>query len=293
MCRKKGVHLSQHRIAVGILVEKGVSERRACLALEVSRDSVRYESRGPDPVNTWLREELRALSKKHRRWGSPRMTAVLQRGMEVNHKRIERIWHEEGFPVPRKRRKRRFVSHLCDSPAAAKAANETWSMDFVHNRTEYGQKLKMLTIVDDFTKECLEIRVEKRMRSREVMETLDEIMTERGAPKRVRTDNGPEFIAKELRIWLQNQGVEPVTIDPGCPWQNGYIESFNGKLRDECLNGELVYSRGEQQVMVDFYRDEYNHDRPHSSLGYRTPAEFSENSRGNSPEDLGDSDAGN
>ncbi len=283
--------MSEHRVAARILVEQGVSERRACRVLEISRDSVRYESRGPDPVNVWLRAELRAISARHRRWGSPRMTAVLQRGMKVNHKRIERLWREEGLPVPRKWRRRRFVTPLTEGPAAAQAPNETWSMDFVHNRTEYGQKLKMLTIVDDFTRECLEIRVEKRMRSREVMETLDEIMTERGAPKRIRTDNGSEFIVKELRKWLMEQGVEPIAIEPGSPWQNGYIESFNGKLRDECLDGDLVYSRGEQQVVVDFYRDEYNHDRMHSSLGYRTPAEVLADPEGKSPADQGGSDA--
>ena len=144
----------------------------------------------------------------------------------------------------------------------------------MHDRTEYGQKLKMLTMVDEYTRECLEIRVEKRMRYQEVMETLDELMTERGVPKFTRSDNGSEFIAWELQKWLRDRGVVPIYIEPGSPWQNGYIESFNGKFRDECLNQELFYSRGEAQVIADQYRESYNRERPHSSLEFQTPMEF-------------------
>ena len=164
-------------------------------------------------------------------------------------------------------------------PRPATKPNEVWSFDFVHHRTEYGEKLKMLTVLDEYTRECLEIRVEKRMDSNGVMETLDELMTERGAPRYTRTDNGPEFIAAKLRRWLRKEkGVLPVLIDPGSPWQNGFVESFNGKLRDECLDGELFFSRAEAQLIVDGFRKEYNTERPHSALGYKTPAQVARES---------------
>ncbi len=132
----------------------------------------------------------------------------------------------------------------------------------------------MLTVVDEYTRECLEIRVEKRMTSREVMETFDELIHDRGRPDHIRSDNESVFIAKELVKWLRMQGVEPVTIEPGSPWENGFVESFNGKFRDECLDEELFWSRGEAQVVVDWWRNMYNQERPHSSLGYETPSEF-------------------
>ena len=143
-----------------------------------------------------------------------------------------------------------------------------------------GRKLMMLTVVDEYTRECLEIRVENRMRSRDVLETLDELMTERGRPRYTRCDNGPEFIAKELRAWLEEQGVKPLFIEPGSPWENGYVESFNGKFRDECLDEEIFWSRGEAQVIVDRFRREFNIDRPHRSLGQKTPAEWRRTPRG-------------
>jgi putative transposase len=143
----------------------------------------------------------------------------------------------------------------------------------MHDRTEYGQKLKMFTVLDEFTRECLEIRVDKKIDSRHVMETLDELMTERGVPRYTRSDNGPELVSKRLIQWLKEKGVEPVFIEPGSPWENGLVESFHGKLRDECLNEEIFSSWGEAQVVVDWYRDVHNREPPRSSLGYRTPAE--------------------
>ena len=265
------------------LVQLGVSERRACEQLGVSRGTVRYDARPEDPVNVELRAELRRLSGKHRRYGSPRMTALVRRQRQVNHKRVERLWKEEGLPLPRKRRRRRRGTPLCERPQEATAPNEVWSYDFVHDRTEYGHKLKMLTVVDEYTRECLEIRVEKRMRSRDVLETLDELMTERGKPKYTRSDNGPEFIAKRLQAWIEEQGVKPLYIEPGSPWENGYVESFNGKLRDECLNEEIFWSRGEAQVILDGFRKEFNRERPHRSLGQRTPAEVAANPEGLGP----------
>ena len=271
------------RTMVESLVEFGVSERRACDRLGVSRSTVRYATRPEDPLNVELRAELKRLSSKHRRYGSPRMTALVRRRRVVNHKRIERLWKEEGLPLPRKKRKRRRGTLPGERPQEATAPNDVWSYDFVHDRTEYGRKLKMLTVVDEYTRECLEIRVEKRMRSRDVLETLDELMTERGRPRFTRSDNGPEFIAKRLHVWLEEQGVQPLFIKPGSPWENGYVESFNGKFRDECLDEELFWSRGEAQVIVDRFRKQFNCDRPHRSLGQRTPAEVAANPEGLAP----------
>ena len=147
------------------------------------------------------------------------------------------------------------------------------------DKTHSGRKLKILTVMDEYTRECLEIRVEGRLRSRDVIETLDELMSERGAPRYTRSDNGPEFIAKELKDWLKDKGVRPMFIEPGSPWENGFIESFNGKLRDECLEEEIFWTRHEAQVIVDWYRQVYNHHRPHSSLQYQTPAEVAQGAR--------------
>jgi transposase InsO family protein len=278
------VDLKVERALVQLLVGRGLSERRACASLAVCRMSIRYEARPEDEINEQLRGELHEISERHRRYGKPRMAAILNRRYGVNHKRVERLLREERLQVPRRRRRRRLWTPVWERPREARAPNEVWSYDFVHHRTEYGQKLKMFTVIDEYTRECLEIRVEKRMRYRDVMETLDELFTERGAPKYARCDNGAEFIAEPLQDWLRGLGVTPVYIEPGSPWQNGYIESFNGKLRDECLNEELFYSRGEAQVVVDGYRESYNTERPHSSLGYLAPAEIAARPGGLAPQ---------
>jgi transposase InsO family protein len=255
-------------------------QRRACRYLGVCRKTVRYVKQPEDPVNMLIREELRRLSQRHRRYGTPRMTELIRRaGHRANHKRIERLWKLEGLPLPRKRPCKRPKGTVSDRRPVATRANEVWSYDFIHDRTEYGQKLKMFTVLDEYTRECLEIRVDKRLDSRHVMETLDELMTERGVPRYTRSDNGPELVSKRLTKWLKEKGVEPVFIEPGSPWENGFVESFHGKLRDECLNEEIFWSRGEAQVVLDWYREIYNQERPHSSLGYRTPAEVARESQ--------------
>lgn len=263
-----------------MLRANGMSERRACRHLGADRSSVRYDHRPEDPVNDLVREELLKLSRRHRRYGTPRMTALLRRGgLSVNHKRVERIWGEEGLPLPRRRPRKRFRGLGGARPQPATRPNEVWSYDFVHDRTVAGDKLKMLTVVDEYTRECLEIRVERQMDSRHVLETLDELITERGVPRYTRSDNGPEFVSKTLTGWLRGRGVEPVFIEPGSPWENGYVESFNGKLRDECLNEEIFWSRAEAQVVTDWWREVYNLERPHSSLGFKTPAEVAKDNR--------------
>lgn len=266
--------MSAERSLVLLMRDKGLSERRACRALDAKRTSVRYQGRPESPLNVALRAELRALSQKYRRYGVPRMAAILHQEHGVNHKRVERLWKDEGLPLPRKLLNYRPSTLPWERPAEGTRPNEVWSLDFVHHITEHGQQLKMLTVIDEFTRECLEIRVEKTMKHDTVLETLDELMFERGAPAYLRSDNGSEFIAAPLQQWLRLKGVKPIHIEPGHPWQNGYIESFNGKFRDECLNQELFYSRAEAQVIVDKFRTHYNSERPHSALGYKSPLQF-------------------
>jgi putative transposase len=258
------------------VISLGVSARRSCGYLGLCRRTLNYVPRPEDPTNALIREELRRLSVRFRRYGTPRMTALLRReGHRVNHKRVERLWREESLPLPRRRRRRRRPS-VYDRPQPATGPNQVWSYDFLHDRTEHGQRLKILTVVDEYTRECLEIRVEKKMDSRHVVETLDELMADRGVPRFTRSDNGAEFVSHRLTNWLRGRGAKPMFIRPGSPWENGFVESFHGKLRDECLSEELFYSRGECQVIVDWWRDVYNRQRPHSSLGFRTPAEVAE-----------------
>ena len=252
-------------------MQHGLSERRACRSMGVRRTSIRYQKQSEDELNRQLRTQLKTYAMKHRRYGTPRMTALAREQYPVNHKRIERLWREERLTVPKLRRKRHKALSLSMRPNPATRPNEVWCVDFIHDRTEYGEKLKMLTVLDEYTRECLEIRVEKRMRSYDVIETLDELVMERGKPRHVRSDNGAEFIAEALKDWLEGKGIEPTYIEPGSPWENGYVESFHGKFRDECLNQELFWSRGEAQVIADWYRESYNTERPHSALGYMTP----------------------
>lgn len=253
------------------LQARGVSQRRACVALRFNRSSARYVAR-QSPVNEAIRHELLSMTRRHRRWGSPRLHAVIRdNGLAVNHKRVERIYRQAGLSLPRRRPRRKRPTPAQRRDIEASRPNEVWCYDFVHDRTQYGEKLKLLVLLDECTRECLEIRVEKHIRGQDVLETLDEVMHERGVPRHIRSDNGSEFKNRKLRKWLQEKGVDPIYIEPGSPWQNGYVESLNGKLRDECLNEELFFSRAEAQTVVDGWRSVYNEQRPHMSLGYRTP----------------------
>ena len=216
-----------------------------------------------------------ALATKYGRYGYRRITALLRGvGWEVGKDRVQRIWRREGLKVPQKQRPRGRL-WLNDGSCVRlrpERANHVWSYDFVSARTHEGKTLRLLTLIDEYTRECLAIRVERRMGTQEVIETLSEVMLWRGIPEQIRSDNGSEFIAQGLRQWLANLGTGTLYIEPGSPWENGYCESFNGKLRDECLNGEIFYSLKEAQVVIEQWRVQYNTVRPHSALGYRPPA---------------------
>ena len=216
-----------------------------------------------------------ALAGQYGRYGYRRVTALLhQRGWLVGKDRVQRIWRREGLKVPQKQRPRARL-WLNDGSCVRlrpERPNHVWSYDFVAALTHDGRKLKILTLIDEYTRECRALRVERRLGSNEVIETLAAVMTTAGIPEHLRSDNGPEFIARELRAWLQGVGAAPLYIEPGSPWENGYCESFNGKLRDECLNGEIFYSLREAQIVIEQWRTEYNTRRPHSALNYRPPA---------------------
>jgi len=200
--------------------------------------------------------------------------------MEVNKKRVHRLWKDEGLGLPRKRPKRRRVRARGEVTRRAECPNHVWSYDFIEDRTERGGRLKMLTVLDEFTRRSLAIRVERRIDSTRVIETLEALIARHGAPRFVRSDNGPEFIAAALQQWLDERGSQTIYITPGSPWENPYTESFHDKLRDECLNREVFRHGREAQVIVEAWRNEYNTERPHSSLGYRTPEEFAAHYKG-------------
>ena len=214
------------------------------------------------------------LAAVYGRYGTPRITAMLRsEGWHVNHKRVERIWRREGLKVPRRqpKRGRLWLNDGSCIRLRPEHKDHVWAYDFVQGRTHDGRAFKMLTIVDEFTRECLSIDTARRLTSDDVLERLCWLMTTRGVPTHLRSDNGAEFTARVVRDWLEGVGVATLFMEPGSPWENGYVESFNGKLRDELLNGEIFYSVKEAKVLIEMWRTHYNTIRPHSSLGYRSP----------------------
>lgn len=216
-----------------------------------------------------------ALASQYGRYGYRRITSLLaDEGWQVGCDRVQRIWRREGLKVPRKQRPRGRL-WLNDGSCIRlrpQHRNHVWSYDFVEAQTHDGRKLRLLTLIDEFTRECLAIRVARRINSFGVIETMADVMLERGVPEHIRSDNGAEMTAKIVRSWFAKLGAKTLYIEPGSPWENGYCESFNGKLRDECLNGEIFYSLKEAQVVIGQWRKHYNTIRPHSSLNYRPPA---------------------
>ena len=222
-----------------------------------------------------LRERIVDLACAYGRYGYRRITGLLRNeGWHVNHKRVERIWRQEGLKVPQRQPKRRRL-WLNDGSCIrlrAERKDHVWSYDFLVEQTSDGRSLKILTVMDEYTRECLAIHVARKMTAFEVIEQLADLFLRRGIPEHLRSDNGSEFTAQVIRGWLKRLGVKTLYIEPGSPWENGYIESFNGKFRDELLNREIFDTLHEAKVLADRYRWEYNTLRPHSSLGYRPPA---------------------
>jgi putative transposase len=251
-----------------------VSERLACRVLGQHRSTQRKSPKGRADEAA-LTADIVALATEYGRYGYRRIRAMLQAaGWAVNVKRVERIWRREGLKVPSKQPKKGRL-WLRDSSCIRlrpERPNHVWSYDFVEDRTHNGRKFRMLNVIDEFTRECLAIRIDRKLRSTDVIDVLSDLFILRGVPGHVRSDNGPEFVAKAVREWIAAVGARTAFIEPGSPWENGYCESFNSKLRDELLNGEIFYSLAEARTVIESWRLHYNTQRPHSSLGYKPPA---------------------
>ena len=252
----------------------GVSERRACRVLRQQRSTQRRQLvlRNDEPA---LTQAIVDLASEYGRYGYRRITGLLrQQGWQVNHKRVERIWRKEGLKVPQKQPKRGRL-YLNDGSCIRLRAmhrNHVWSYDFVKDKTHDGKSFRMLTVIDEYTRECLAIKTDRKLNSINVLDCLYHLILHKGAPEYIRSDNGSEFTAIAVREWLSAANVKTAFIEPGSPWENGYNESFNGKLRDELLNGEIFYTLKEAQILIEQWRHHYNTVRPHSSLNYRPPA---------------------
>ncbi len=240
----------------------------------IPRSLVRYIARqGREEAS--LIKEIHKLAIRHSRYGYRRIAVLLRReGCKINRKRVHRIWKAEGLSLPLRRPRRRRVGSVGEIVNKAEYPNHVWSYDFVEDRTERGGKLRILAIIDEYTRECLAIRVAPSIPASAVVGVLEWLFLTRGVPKYIRSDNGPEFVARAVCQWLKESGCQTLFITPGSPWENGYIESFNDKLRDECLNREVFRNGREAQAIVENWRQEYNNYRPHSSLSYLTPVEF-------------------
>lgn len=264
-----------------------LSKRRACELTGLSRYGFSYRSRGTRRnANEKLVECLKKFAYKKLRAGYRSAWQYVRRqGETVNHKRIYRLWRQAGLSLRHRcKRRKRVKPEGKSAPVQAMHPGHVWTYDFVSDNCFNGKKLKVLNIVDEFTRECLAIQVETRLPSCKVKATLERLFREHGAPEHLRSDNGPEFVEKALRQWLKEQGTKTVYIDKGCPWQNGYVESFNGRFRDEFLNQQVFLSLRDAQIRIGSWRREYNEERPHSSLKYRTPHEFKREWRANPQE---------
>lgn len=267
------VSAQARRAQVEFASYRGVSVRRACALIGVARSTMRYEPKMPakdGPVITVMRD----LSRQYPRYGYRRIHIFLaRRGHQMSPDRAYRLWQLAGLQVPRKRPRRR-VACCRPRPVPALEANHVWAYDFVFDACANGQQLKCLTVIDEHTRESLAIDVAGSIRSGRLIEVLTKLVSEHGAPKYLRSDNGPEFVSKAVLKWLLQSNIDTALIDPGKPWQNGADESFNGKFRDECLSLEWFRNRTEAKIVIENWRRHYNEVRPHSSLSYQTPVEF-------------------
>ena len=267
------VSVQARRLQVAYAASRGLSLRRACTLLKVARSALSYRSRCEErdaPVMAAMRQ----LAQRYPRYGYRRIQVFLERdGHVMGTDRAYRLWALAGLQVPRKRPRRRVASGR-PRPQAPTQANQVWAYDFVFDACANGQQLKCLTVVDEYTRECLAIDVAGSIRSGRVIDVLSRLMSERGCPQVLRSDNGPEFVSKAILTWALRSGLDSALIDPGKPWQNGTNESFNGKFRDECLAMEWFRTRAEAKAVIETWRQHYNEVRPHSSLRNLTPTAF-------------------
>ncbi|WP_188479901.1 IS3 family transposase [Primorskyibacter flagellatus] len=250
-----------------------ISERRACQVLHQHRSTQRKLPRGRDDEGRLVTDMIE-LARQYGRYGYRRIAALLRdAGWQVNDKRVERLWRREGLKVPAKqpRKGRLWLNDGSCVRLRPEYRNHVWSYDFVHCRTDDGKVFRTLNILDEHSRECLAIRVERKLNANSVIDALSDLFILRGVPTYIRSDNGPEFVAQTVRDWIAAVGARTAYIEPGSPWENGYCESFNARFRDEMLNGEIFYSLREAQVLIEQWRKHYNTKRPHSALGYRPP----------------------
>jgi len=252
----------------------GVSERRACQVLRQHRSTQRKLPQGRADEDRLVADMIE-LARQYGRYGYRRIAALLRdAGWQVNDKRVERLWRREGLKVPSRQPKkgRLWLNDGSCIRLRPEYRDHVWSYDFVHCRTDDGKVFRTLNILDEFSRECLTIRVRRKLNSTDVIDALTDLFILRGVPAFIRSDNGPEFIAQAVRDWISAVGAKTACIEPGSPWENGYCESFNARFRDEMLIGEVFYSLREAQILIEQWRKHYNTKRPHSALGYRPPA---------------------
>jgi putative transposase len=263
-------------VVVKLQTEFTISERRACQVVDQPRGSQRYESRARSDEPSLVKRMLE-LVRQRPRFGYRRIAALLRsEAWRASGTRIYRLWRREGLKVPHRKRKRRRLgtSHNACHRRRAEGRDQVWCWDFVFDRTTSGSTLKWLSIVDEYTRECLALKVDRSITSEDVIDTLAELFAMRGVPQHIRSDNGPEFIARAIQRWTQQLSIETLYVEPGSPWENGYAESFHSRLRDEFLALEEFESQAAARKLTAAWRNDYNHHRPHSSLGYVAPAEF-------------------
>ena len=263
------------RQAVRYLVaEHQVSERHACEVVDVSRSTARYQPQGcSDDAQTV--KAVREFAHRFPQHGYRHVTALMRReGYGVNHKRVERIWRLEGLQLPRRKKVKRRFGEKGDVKQRAQHPNHVWSYDFTEDRTERGQRVRVLAVMDEYTRECLMVYAAKSISSKRVIDILSWLFSTRGVPQHLRSDNGPEFVAHRVQKWLADQGSQTLYITPGSPWENPFIERFIGTLKAECLDRYLFDRVSEAQTLLDHWVDEYNQFRPHISLDYLTPVEY-------------------
>jgi putative transposase len=262
--------ITEQREAVHFLVTRRISVQRACVLVQLQRATFRYQPR--PVVNDGVAAQLHALAQQQPRYGYRRMWALLRRKRVINPKRVHRLWKRAGLQVQRaKHRRQRRERPL---PVAAAYPSHVWAYDFVEDRDSHDNVLRILTVMDEFTREGLAIDVDMTSSAERVITVLTQLVARHGAPDYLRSDNGSEFVAFAVQAWLAQRQITTLYIEPGCPWQNGKDERFNGTVRDECLNMHLFVSVREARVRLEAFRRHYNEERPHSRLGYQTPSEF-------------------
>jgi len=274
------VSVPTKKTVVRTLVESGFAKvSEVCRAIGLSRASF-YALSTRSHESLSIEHRAVQLSQENPRYGYRRITELLKReGVKVNSKRVQAIRRRHGLQVRKKQRRMRRVQENESQRLHATHLNEVWSWDFVHDQTDHGTNFRMLSVLDEYSRQCHSLRPRSSYRAEDVIDVLDELIAEHGAPKFIRSDNGPEFIAYKIRDWLQENGIKSHYIAPGSPWEQCYIESFHDKLRDEFTNREIFYSIREAEILLEGWRKEYNEKRIHSSLGYLTPDEYANNAQ--------------